>query len=233
MDHKAFHASVIEELRQFDRALPEWIASGPYADPQEPLDELDRREWERLERLERQARSAQGERTRERAAREHARPWDEHNPWGLRKRVWKERRDAERVLLDRRDERIWEQQQQLEQQHERWLADVLALAPYSYDWCVEQTQRREHGSLALADMEHLWQQRHSAATQRAHKLLTQADTRACIDRAMPASLSDPAAIAAALTHALLSQAHADHSLFPPRPVLFAALARLYAAQGER
>lgn len=225
MDHKSFHASVIEELRQFDGGLPKWVSTGPYADPQEPLDVLGRREWERLERLERRARGVQGERTRERAARERTRPWDENNPWGLRKRVWKEQRDAERVLLDRRDESIWEQQQQLEQQHERWLADLLTLAPDTCNWCDEQTKRREHGLLAAADMEELWQRRHSAAIQRARELLAQMGTRAAIDQALSDTHDNAANVATTLTRTLLPQAHTGASIVPPVPVLFAALAR--------
>src|SRR6187401_2891402 len=99
-DLQAFQHLVVEELHLLQGRLPEWRHAGLYADHLRPLDPLERREAERLDRLLRQARAAGGERTRERVRRERSRAWSEDERWTLRKRVWRERRDRERELLE-------------------------------------------------------------------------------------------------------------------------------------
>ena len=63
----------------------------------------DRREQARLARFERDERRGRGERTRERIAREHTRPWLEEDRPDLRRRVWREQRDAQWAIVDRRE----------------------------------------------------------------------------------------------------------------------------------
>lgn len=62
-----------------------------------------RHEAARLARLDRDERRARGERARERAARERTRPWREGDAPDLRRRVWRERRDAQWATVDRRE----------------------------------------------------------------------------------------------------------------------------------
>ncbi len=72
------------------------------------------------------------ERTRERVARERKKPWSEQDRWGLRKRVWRERRDSERVLLERRERALLERADELSAhaaQVAGWLRELCELEP--------------------------------------------------------------------------------------------------------
>lgn len=222
---RSFTQAVLEELQELQQRRLEWLAAECDPHPDEPLDALDRRERERLERLERQAHTVWRERTRERVARERERPWREQDRWGLRKRVWKERRDAERVLLDRREEAMLAFEQQLEQHHTRWLAELLRLAPETSMWCGEQTQQRERGTLTASDLEQLWQRRRYAAEQRAEELLQDPKIRAVVHAATPGDAHEPLAVAQAITPALLRLACGDDAMLPKIAVLFAAIAQ--------
>src|SRR5262245_53730617 len=124
VDLQVFQEAVVQELEALKQRLPGWFPSGPYADPLWPMDALERREAERLERWGRVEAGMWQERSRERIARERTRPWREQDRWGLRKRVWKERRDHERELLERRERALLERDDELAvqfAQHMRWL----------------------------------------------------------------------------------------------------------------
>lgn len=73
--------------------------------PERPIhnDFPDHREQARLARFDRDERRTRGERTRERVARERTRPWLEEDRPDLRRRVWRERRDAQWEIVDRRE----------------------------------------------------------------------------------------------------------------------------------
>src|SRR5215217_1535718 len=157
-DLHIFQQHVIEEIRLLQARLPEWRRAGPYADHLRPLDPLERREAERLDRLLRQERAAGGERNRERAFRERARPWSEDERWTLRKRVWRERRDRERELLEQREQTLLEREQELAQlraQLDRWLADIEQLRPDMHDWCAEQSQLTAETGITPAQLDQI------------------------------------------------------------------------------
>src|SRR4051812_14531307 len=201
-DLQTFQQHVIDELRLMQDRLPEWRRAGPYTDHLRPLDPLERREAERLDRLLRQRRAAGGERNRERALRERARPWSEDERWTLRKRVWRERRDRERELLEQREQTLLQREQdlsRLSKQLERWLADIHQLAPEMRDWCAEQAQLSADTGITPALLDQVYQRRRHAAERHATELLTQADVRAIIGTAICLARGDPIALARAIT----------------------------------
>jgi hypothetical protein len=231
-DLPTFEQHVIDEIRLFQGRLPEWRRAGPYADHLWPLDPLERREAERLDRLLRQERAAGGERNRERALRERARPWSEDERWTLRKRVWRERRDRERELLEQREQTLLQREQELARLRarlDRWLADIRQLEPGMHDWCADQARLSADTGVtpALLDLIHL--RRRQAAERHANELRVRADVCAVISEALCAAGRDPIAFARAITPLLVA-------LDPPpsalrQPVVIAALALLSVRAG--
>jgi len=224
---------VADEIRLLQGRLPEWHRAAPYADHLRPLDPLERREAERLDRLLRQRRAAGGERNRERALRERARPWSEDERWTLRKRVWRERRDRERELLEQREQTLLQREQELARlraQLERWLADILRLEPGVHDWCAEQGRLIADTGITPALLDQIHQRRRQAAERQATTLLARADVRAAIDAARGVAGRDPIALARAITPVLVVLDRALSAL--QQPVVIAALALLSLRAGE-
>ncbi len=226
-DLQTFQQHVIDEIRLLLGRLPEWHRAGPYADHLRPLDPLERREAERLDRLLRQERAAGGERNRERASRERARPWSEDERWTLRKRVWRERRDRERELLEQREQTLLERERELARlraQLDRWLADIQQLEPDMHDWCAKQARLSADTGVTPALLDQTHQLRRQAAERHAIDLLARADVRAAVGAAMGAAGRDPIAIARAITPLLVALNPAASTL--RQPVVIAALALL-------
>jgi len=224
---------VADEIRLLQGRLPEWHRAAPYADHLRPLDPLERREAERLDRLLRQSRAAAGERNRERALRERARPWSEDERWTLRKRVWRERRDRERELLEQREQTLEQREQELTRlraQLERWLADIQQLEPEMHEWCAEQSQLSADTGITPALLDQIHQRRRQAAERHAINLLARADVRAAIGAVTGASGRDPIALAQAITPVLVVLDHTLSAL--QQPVVIAALALLSLRAGE-
>src|SRR5262245_37925931 len=222
IDLQAFGEQVINEIYTLWRKAPEWRPAGPYADHLRPLDPLERREWERLERLGRWERQGRHERTRERVARERNHPWREQDRWGLRKRVWRERRDRERELLERRERELLEREQELldqVEQHDRWLAELLALGPGLEAWCGEQVELRDEWGLTPEMLEEALQRLRHVAECRAATLLGSDDLRHTLDLSLRGAAHDPIAVARGVTPIL-----AARSDVPLIPALFAAIA---------
>jgi hypothetical protein len=229
MDHeidiKFFREAVAQEIVALQRRLPEWFPAGPYADPLWQMEALERREAERLARLGRAERGVWRERTRERVAREQERPWQEQDRWGLRKRVWKERRDHERELLEQRERALLERDDELAQQfaqHAQWLDELRALEPEARAWCAGLAELIEGQAATIADLNELWQRRKRAAQRRARQLLGHADLRAALEIVIDDLPRSATAIARAITQVLLGRAVSGELL--PLPVLFAAIA---------
>ena len=223
IDIPALQEAVAQELAALRRRLPEWFPTGPYADPLWPMEELERREAERLARLGRAERGAWRERTRERVAREQERPWREQERWGLRKRVWKERRDHERELLELRERELLERDEELAQQfarHSRWLDELQALEPQARAWCAELAGRFCEQQATVGELNELWQRRRRAAMRWARQLLARADLRAALEQGRRPG--DAAAIARVITPTLAERAAAGE--LPRLPVVFAAVA---------
>jgi hypothetical protein len=224
LDIEALQEAVIQELAALRQRLPEWFPTGPYADPLWPMEELERREAERLARLGRAERSAWRERTRERVAREQERPWREQDRWGLRKRVWKERRDHERELLELRERELLERDDELAQQltkHKQWLDELRTLEPQAQAWCAKLAELIEGQEATITDLNELWQRRKRAAQRSARQLLASADLRVAL--AVGAQRSgDAAALVRAITPVLAERAATG--ALPLLPVLFAAIA---------
>jgi hypothetical protein len=221
----AFRQAVARELDGLRRRLPEWFVAGTYADPLWPEDALERREADRLARLGRIDRSAWRERTRERVAREQAQPWREQDRWGLRKRVWRERRDHERELLEQRERELLERDEQFFghfAHHAQWLDELRALDPASAAWCDELAALVERQEATLADLNQLWQRRKQAAERHAQELLARADLQAALHASVKSASRDTRALAAAIAAALSARAAAGE--LPALPVLFAAIA---------
>jgi hypothetical protein len=221
-DIEAFGDEVASEVSALWRKAPEWRPTGPYADHLRPLDPLERREWERLERLGRWERQGRHERTRERVAREQNNPWREQDRWGLRKRVWRERRDRERELLERRERELLEREQELLEQvelHDRWLAELLALEPGLEAWRDEQVERRDQWGLTPEMLEGALQRLRHVAGCRADALLASDDLRATLGAAGRGAARDPIAIARSVTPILVARSNV-----PLIPALFAAIA---------
>jgi hypothetical protein len=232
-DLQTFQHHVIEELRLLLGRLPEWRRDGPYADHLRPLEPLERREAARLDRLLRQERAAAGERNRERAFRERARPWSEDERWTLRKRVWRERRDRERELLEQREQTLLEREQELvplRAQLERWLANIQQLEPEMHDWCAEQGRLSVDIGITPALLDQIHQRRRQAAERHAHELLARADVRAALDATLGTAGRDPIALARAITPPLVALDSAPCAL--QQPVVIATLALLIARAGD-
>jgi hypothetical protein len=224
---QAFHQQVIDEIRLLQGRLPEWRRPEAYADHLRPLDPLERREAARLDRLLRQERAAAGERNRERAFRERARPWSEDERWTLRKRVWRERRDRERELLEQREQTLLQREQELARlraQFEQWLADIQRLETGAQAWCAEQVQLSADTGITPAQLDQIHQRRRQAAEQHAHKLLARADVRAVVGTAACPAGRDPIVIARAIMPLLAALETAPRAL--EHPVVIAALALL-------
>src|SRR6266508_1580130 len=206
-DLQTFQQHVIDEIRLLQGRLPEWRRAGPYTDHLRPLDPLERREAERLDRLLRQDRIAGGERNRERALRERARPWSEDERWTLRKRVWRERRDRERELLEQREQALLEREEQLQRlhgYHERWLDDLRELAPELQGWCIEQSHLREELGITADMLDQLQRHRKEAAERRARMLLGREDVRATLREVAQSPAHDPLVVARTITPALVA-----------------------------
>jgi len=175
----------------------------------------------------RQDRAASGERNRERALRERARPWSEDERWTLRKRVWRERRDRERELLEQREQALLQREQELARLSERfvaWLADLQQLAPGMHAWCAEQARLGTDTGITPALLDQIHQRRRQAAERHATELLAQADVRAAVDMAMGAAGRDPIALGRAITPLLIALDPAASGL--RQPVVIAALTLL-------
>jgi hypothetical protein len=225
LDIRAFQEAVVQELIALRRRLPEWFPTGPYTDPLWPMDALERREAERLARLGRTERGAWRERTRERVARERTQPWREQDRWGLRKRVWKERRDHERELLERRERALLERDGELSEQfaqHAQWIDELQMLEPGARAWCVELAGLVERQEATLADLNELWQRRKRAARRRARALLSCDELRAALGVAIHDPPCDDATLAGAIMPPLTGRAANDD--LPLLPVLVAAIA---------
>lgn len=233
-DLQAFQDHVLQEVRLLQDRLPLWRRAGPYADHLRPLEPLDRREAERLDRLLRQERAAGGERNRERALRERARPWSEDERWTLRKRVWRERRDRERELLEQREQVLLQREHELAQLRAvlaGWLADIQLLEPGLRGWCAEQSQLSAETGITPALLDQIHQRRRQIAEQRASDLLARPDLRAAIDMAMQAAGRDPIALARAIASLLVALDPATGAL--QQPVVIAALALLSLRASDR
>ena len=226
-DLQTFQDHVLQDVRLLQDRLPPWRRSGPYVDHLRPLDPLERREAERLDRLLRQARASSGERNRERALRERARPWSEDERWTLRKRVWRERRDRERELLEQREQTLLQREHELAQLRESlmgWLADIQQLEPDLCGWCAEQSQLSAETGITPALLDQVHQRRRQAAEHQAGDLLARADVCAVIGAAMGAAGRDPIALARALTPLLAALETPSGAL--QQPVVIAALTLL-------
>jgi hypothetical protein len=224
LDSQVFQQAVAQELAGLRRRLPEWFVIGTYADPLWPEEALERREAERLARLGRVDASGWRERTRERVAREQAQPWREQDRWGLRKRVWRERRDHERELLERRERELLERDEELSEHfglHIQWLDELRALEPESRAWCDELAELVERRAATLADLNQLWQRRKRAAQRWAKELLAREELRTALSLAINGAPRDIAALARAITPALAGRVATGE--LPGLPVLFAAI----------
>jgi hypothetical protein len=224
-DLQAFGEEVVSEVTALRRKAPEWRAAGPYADHLRPLDPLERRELERLERLGRWERQGRQERTRERVARERNQPWREQDRWGLRKRVWRERRDHERELLERRENALLERADELSEhaaQLAGWLRELGQLEPAAQAWCDQLLEHIEDDDLTIAELNDLWQRRRRALERRAGELLAQAVLRAAIGPALAAR--DLEALAVAIVPPLLARRNNEECTIPAIPALFAVIA---------
>ena len=234
LDLESLLDEVIDEVRLLQGRLPEWYPAGPYADHLRPLDPLERREAERLDRLLRRERAAWGERNRERAMREQASPWREEERWTLRKRVWRERRDRERELLEQRERELLEREAELAQlrsHFDRWLAELRELDPAAQAWCAEQERLAEDHGITPQLLGQLHSRRKQAAERHARELLAQERALHTLSSALRLESHDPAAIAGQLTPALIVKISADSLDIQCMPLLFASLAVLIARVG--
>ena len=225
-DLDALLEKVEEELRVLQERLPVWAAGGPYLDPVCPPELPGRRERERLERLERLEHRQRHERARERQARERTRPWREQDRFGLRGRVWRERRDRERELLDRRDEEVLERERELLAWlplYERWLDDLRQLEPASAGWCDEQARLREEWGLTPALLDELQSRRREAAGRWATAALACRDVRTRLCASLPEATGDLGAVAAAVTPRLAELVETGVVALPLLPVVVAAV----------
>lgn len=218
-DLETFAAEVARELLALQRRLPNWFPPGPYADDRWPLDPLDRREAERLKRLGPIERGPWRERTRERVARERKNPWDEQDRWGLRKRVWSERRASERVLLERRERALLERADELSAHAAQaidWLRELCELEPAAQPWCDKLMQHIEGGDVTIAELDALWRRRRRALERRAQALLP----TVCMVLGPELVERDLDALA----RAIVAQLVADGAAIPRIPALHAMIA---------
>jgi hypothetical protein len=225
IDLNVFAAEVVRELLALRRRLPDWFPSGPYADDRWPLDPLEQREAQRLQHLDRAEQSAWRERTRERVARERKNPWREQDRWGLRKRIWLERRTSERVLLERRERTLLERADELSEhaaQVASWLRELSQLEPAAQAWCDELLAHIEDDDPTIAELNDLWQRRRRALERRAGELLAQAALRTALGPALAAR--DLEELAVAIVPPLLASENREEYTLLPIPALFAVIA---------
>jgi hypothetical protein len=228
-DLPTFQDLVAQEIHLLQGRLPDWHLPAPYADHLRPLDPLERREAERLYRQLRQDRAGSGERTRERVARERRQPWSEEERWTLRKRVWRERRDRERELLEEREQLLLEREEELQHllgYHQRWLDDVQKLEPESLGWCAAQSHLREEQGITPDMLDQLQRRRKAAAECRAQMLLAREDVRTALGEVTQSRTRDPFVVGRAITPALAALPNEN-----VLPVVVAAAA-LLIAQGQ-
>ncbi len=223
-----FQSDVVAEIRNLQRRPEEAIGLGLWSDFEAPIAAPGRRERERLERLGRQERLARGERTRERVAREQTRPWREQDRWGLRKRVWQERRDNDRAVLELREQALLEGEQQLAGhvgRYSHWLQELQLLDPSDPSteaWCATQGRHLAQEELTPAMWEELWQRRKVASLRRASELLTEPGIGSIVDNLRRDT--DMHVIAKEITPRLLAAIQVGQIDIPRVPSLFAALA---------
>jgi hypothetical protein len=233
-DSQHFWDQVLNEIHLLQGRLPEWYPTGPYADHLRPLDPLERREAERLDRLLRRERAAWGERTRERAMREQASPWREEKRWMLRKRVWRERRDRERELLEQRERTLLERENELSQlrsHFERWLAQLRDLDPAALVWCAEQKQIAEDQGITPKLLDQLHSRRNLAAQRRARELLAREDVQHTLRSALRGEANDAVAIAKQLMLAQFGSTTTIPLDIQWMPIVLAWLALLIVSEG--
>ena len=219
--------TVEEELRLWRARVPPWAVAELYTDPLQPLAPLDRREAERLRRAAQHDHLARGERTRERAARQRTAAWREQDRFVVRKRVWRERRDRERELLDRRDAAILERERELLAWfplHERWLDELRRLEPTAAAWCDEQARLREEWGLTPALLDELQHRRREAAERWATDVLARRDGWERLCTSLPKATGDLGAVAAAVTPRLAELVESGVVALPLLPVVVAAVA---------
>src|SRR6266545_3928292 len=201
-DPQSFQNLVAQEIRLLQGRLADWRLAAPYADHLRPLDPLERREAERLYRQLRQDRAASGEGTRERVARERRQPWSEEERWTLRKRVWRERRDRERELLEEREQLLLEREEELQHllgYHQRWLDDLQKLEPGSFGWCAAQSHLREEQGITPDMLDQLQRRRKAAAERHARMLLANEHVHAALGEVTQSQMHDPFIVARAIT----------------------------------
>lgn len=223
-DSEAPVGAIVNELRAL-RAMPAELRALPVS-ALDPAEEIDRRAAARLERLGRQERQALGERGRERAAREQQRPWTPSERWTLRKRLWRERRDHERALLDTRDAAIEAQERALLQQratYERWLSELAALDPQQAEWAAGLRAALADAAPHAADIAALWRRRRDAARSAAATLLAQPAARAALLASLPAQRAGASVAAGALWQALAALERQGALAVSLSPLLAAAL----------
>jgi hypothetical protein len=163
-DAEAPVGAIVAELRAL-RAPPTELRALPVS-ALDPSEKIDRRAAERLERLHRDQLRTSGEGKREREARERERPWMPSERWTLRKRLWRERRDHERTLIDTRDAALAAQERELAEQratYVRWIDELQALDPQQAAWCAELRAELAEGAPLAADIAALWRRRRDAA----------------------------------------------------------------------
>jgi hypothetical protein len=224
-DLDTFAAEVGRELLGLRRRLPDWFPPGPYADDRWPLDPLERREAQRLQHLSHAERGAWRERTRERVERERKNPWREQDRWGLRKRVWLERRTSERALLERRERVLLERADELTghaAQVAGWLRELRQLEPEALARCDELMRHIEDDNVTIAELNEIWQLRRRALECRAGELLAQAVVRAALGPALAARDLD--ALAVAIVATFMAHEMAERYAVPRIPALFATIA---------
>jgi hypothetical protein len=145
----------------------------------------------------------------------------------VRKRVWRERRERERELLDRRDAAILERERELLAWlplHERWLDELRQLDPAAGAWCDEQARLREAWGVTPALLDELQHRRWDAAKHRATALLARRDLRERLCASLPQAAGDPGAVAAAVTPRLAALVETGVVALPLLPVVVAAVA---------
>ena len=234
-DLAALQDKVAREVRALQERLPELATEASYANPARPLGALERREKERLERLERRERRAWRERTRTREARERTRPWREQDRFGLRKRLWRERRARERELLDRREQAVLDREQELHRwlaRHRHWLRELPELEPESRAWCAEQEHLAARGEVTMRMLAQLHERRREAAAARAREILAGVAVRAALGPALTPAPRDTLTIARVVTETLAGMAAAEGGRAVPPPVLLAAVALEVARTGS-
>ena len=217
--------AIVAELRAL-RALPAELRALPVS-ALDLSEEIDRRAAERLERLDREQRRERGERGRERAARQQERPWTLSERWTLRKRLWRERRDHGRALIDTRDAALEAQERALAAQrptYERWLDELQALDPQQAEWCAAVRAALADATPYPPDIAALWRRRRAAALAAAAPLRDAPALQASLAQRPTTATS----IARTLWPALVALEQRSALGAPLLPVLAAALLVLLA-----